>query len=79
MPEKLWIAGVQIDSSQIEAWGTHETEEFLQDKEICADLSLWATYSSNISTDFGKLYTLQFVNLRLIAHIFDGRRQYSCL
>ena len=32
MPEKLWIAGVQIDSSQIEAWGTHETEELLWEK-----------------------------------------------
>ena len=29
----------QIDNIKIEAWATHETEEFLQKIKICADLN----------------------------------------
>ena len=29
----------QIKNIKIEAWRTHETEEFLQNKQICSDLN----------------------------------------
>ena len=39
MAYNLWI--VQINSITIEAWWTHEIEEFLRNKQILADLNFW--------------------------------------
>ena len=35
------LSKFQIDSIKIEAWQTHQTEEFLWNEKICADINCW--------------------------------------